>query len=124
MADDLNDRLSRRFDEEDKDDEEDEEQNGQKSQTSEKNMSSSTSQKAQNIKKEWNVSSFYLPDDLNRELTTAYKRLNLEIEQADAEIDLKKTRHYYPLVVALGLERLEEMEVTEVTEQLESQDFL
>lgn len=123
MADDLNDRLSRRFDE-DKEDEADEEQNGQKSQTSEKDMSSSTSQKAQNIKKEWNVSSFYLPDDLNRELTTAYKRLDLEIEQADAEIDLKKTRHYYPLVVALGLERLEEMEVTEVTEQLERQDFL
>ena len=123
MADDLDDRLSRRFDE-DNEDEADEEQNDQKSQTSEKAMSSKTSQKAQNVKKEWNVSSFYLPDELNRELTTAYKRLDLEIEQSDAEIDLKKTRHYYPLVVALGLERLEEMEVTEVTEQLESQDFL
>jgi hypothetical protein len=31
--------------------------------------------------------------------------------------------HFYPLIVELGLERLAGMEVTEVTERLESKDL-
>jgi len=77
------------------------------------------SQNATNIKKEWNVRSFYLSDDLDDDVTTAFKRLDLDLDGADTDIDLKKTRHFYPLLVELGLERLEEMEVTEVTERLE-----
>lgn len=30
--------------------------------------------------------------------------------------------HFYPLIVEFGLERLEDMDVTEVTERLESKD--
>jgi len=123
MTNDIDDRLSRRFD----DESEPEDQSESESQQSESDMSSSTSetsQKAQNIKKEWNVRSFYLPDDLDSQLTTTYKRLDLDLAETDADIDLKKTRHYYPLVVALGLERLESMEVTEITEHIEGMDFL
>jgi hypothetical protein len=124
MANDIDDRLSKRFGDGDDDDE-------SSSKTSQADMSSSqsetdqkaqTSQKAQNIKKEWNVRSFYLDDDLDAELTTAFKRLDFELSEAGAGVDLKKTRHFYPLLVQLGLERLEEMDVTEVTEQLESKD--
>jgi LPS O-antigen subunit length determinant protein (WzzB/FepE family) len=112
--DDIDDRLSKRFDDESDDD------NSNETDTSaQSDRNAQTSQKAQNIKKEWNVRSVYLSDDLDDELTTAFKRLDLEIDQIDTDIDLKKTRHFYPLIVELGLERLEELEVTEVTEYLE-----
>lgn len=125
MSDEIDDRLSRRFD----DDQNDE--NDTTSEDSQNDMTSvqsgvegdpQASQKAQNIKKEWNARSFYLNDDLDSDLTTAFKRLDLSLSEADADVDLKKTRHFYPLIVELGLERLEGMEATEVTEQLESED--
>lgn len=125
MSDEIDDRLSRRFD----DDQNDE--NDTTSEDSQNDMTSvqsgvegnpQASQKAQNIKKEWNARSFYLNDDLDSDLTTAFKRLDLSLSEADADVDLKKTRHFYPLIVELGLERLEGMEVTEVTEQLERED--
>lgn len=125
MSDEIDDRLSRRFDD-DQDDKNDttseEPQNDMTSVQSGGERKSQTSQKAQNIKKEWNVRSFYLNDDLDSDLTTAFKRLDLSLSEADSDVDLKKTRHFYPLIVELGLERLEEMEVTEVTERLESKD--
>jgi len=120
--DDLDDRLSKRFD---TDGDEDESMNDTKSQT---DMSSSTSQtsqnaqknkKAQNIKKEWNVRSFYLDDDLDAEVTTAFKRLDLAVSESDSDVDLKKTRHFYPLLVELGLERVEDMDIEAIVDRLE-----
>lgn len=125
MSDEIDDRLSRRFDDDQNDENETtsgESQNDMDSGQSGGERKPQTSQKAQNIKKEWNVRSFYLDDDLDSNLTTAFKRLNLSLSEADAEVNLKKTRHFYPLIVELGLERLEEMGVTEVTEQLERKD--
>jgi len=89
---------------------------------SQKEKKAQGSQKAKNVKEEWNVRSFYLSDDLDSRVSTAFKRLDLDLSEADSDIDLKKTRHYYPLLVELGLDRLEEMDVTEVTERLESKD--
>ena len=114
--DDIDDRLSKRFDDESDDDSGDE-----TDMSTQSDRNAQISQKAQNIKKEWNVRSIYLSDDLDDELTTAFKRLDLELDQLDPDIDLKKTRHFYPLIVELGLERLEELEVTEVTEYLQEE---
>lgn len=125
MSDEIDDRLSRRFDDDQNDENDttsDDSQNDMTSVQSGVERKPQASQKAQNIKKEWNVRSFYLNDDLDSDLTTAFKRLDLSLSEADADVDLKKTRHFYPLIVELGLERLEGMEVTEVTEQLESED--
>ncbi|MDL0118827.1 hypothetical protein PNQ29_03605 [Halobacterium salinarum] len=125
MSDEIDDRLSRRFDDDQDDEDEtpsEESQNDITSVQSENERKTQASQKAQNIKKEWNVRSFYLDDGLDSDLTTAFKRLDLSLSEADAEVNLKKTRHFYPLIVELGLERLEEMEVTEVTERLEGED--
>lgn len=122
MTDDLDDRLSRRF-ESDRDDStakpSEQPQNDSSSTRSGNSRNAQTSQNARNIKKEWNVRSFYLDDELDRELTTAFKRLDLSLSEADVNLNLKKTRHFYPLIVTLGLERLEEMELTDVTERLE-----
>ena len=120
MADDeLDDRLSRRFEGGESDEDPEDTQTDMSSSPSQNNNSAQKAQKAKNIKKEWNVRSFYLDDDLDDRVTTAFKRLDLNVSESEAEIDLKKTRHFYPLLVELGLERLEEMEVTEVTEKLE-----
>jgi hypothetical protein len=125
MSDEIDDRLSRRFDDDQDDENEstpEESQNDMNSGQSGAERKSQASQKAQNIKKEWNVRSFYLDDGLDSDLTTAFKRLDLSLSEADAEVNLKKTRHFYPLIVELGLERLDKMEVTEVTERLEAGD--
>lgn len=125
MSDEIDDRLSRRFDDDQDDEDEttsEESQNDMTSVQSGNERKAQASQKAQNIKKEWNVRSFYLDDGLDSDLTTAFKRLDLSLSEADAEVNLKKTRHFYPLIVELGLERLAGMDVTEVTERLEGED--
>ena len=121
MSDEIDDRLSKRFGGEKATDDQQEEPK-EMSTGSQNDSTSQTSQKPQNIKKEWNVRSIYLDDDLNNELITAFKRLDLDLSEADSDVDLKKTRHFYPLIVELGLERLESMEVTEVTERLENEE--
>ncbi|GAA0271391.1 MULTISPECIES: hypothetical protein [Halobacteriales] len=125
MSDEIDERLSRRFDDDQDDENEtisEKSQNDMNSSQSGAERKSQASQRAQNIKKEWNVRSFYLDDGLDSNLTTAFKRLDLSLSEADAEVNLKKTRHFYPLIVELGLERLAEMDVTEVTERLDDED--
>jgi hypothetical protein len=122
---DLDDRLSRRFDNdspEDTDNSESESDTDHASSKSQSGKNAQKSQKPQNVKKEWNVRSIYLDDTLESELTTLFKRLDLELSEAETDLELQKTRHFYPLIVELGLERLEEMDVTEITDQLESTD--
>ena len=138
MSDEIDDRLSKRFegsktaDEQQDDSTESSEasqksqksqinNNSQKNKKSQKSQKAQKAQKAQNVKKEWNVRSIYLDDDLDRQLLTAFKRLDLELSEAETDINLKKTRHFYPLLVELGLERLESMDLTEVTERLEEE---
>ncbi|CAM2996483.1 hypothetical protein [Halobacterium salinarum] len=121
MTNDIDDRLSRRFDD-DQGDESDTSEKSQNDMTSGQSENEMSSQKAQNIKKEWNVRSFYLDDNLDNDLSTAFKRLDLSLSEADTDVDLKKTRHFYPLIVELGLERLEEMDITEATERVEGTD--
>jgi len=122
MSDDeIDDRLSKRFgsDGDEDDSEDDTDMSSQPDRNAQNSQKSQNAKNAKNIKKEWNVRSFYLDDELDDDLTTAFKRLDLDLDGADTDINLKKTRHFYPLIVELGLERLEEMEVTEVTEHLE-----
>lgn len=122
---DLDDRLSRRFDNDSPEDTDNSESDSDSDRASSKSQSSRNSQKSQkpqNVKKEWNVRSIYLDDTLESELTTMFKRLDLELSEADTDVELQKTRHFYPLIIELGLERLEEMNVTEITEKLESTD--
>jgi hypothetical protein len=77
------------------------------------------SKRAKNVKKEWNAKSVYLPDEIERSLSRTYKKLDWQLDE-DEGISIKKTRHYYPLIVRLGLERVESMESTEIKERLEA----
>lgn len=117
-------RLSARFDNEESSDGQDSQNDREETPTSENDETSDTSMNAsnawnsKNVKKDWNATTIYLPDDLDRAMTTAYKRADLELS-AEFDHSIKKTRHYYPLLIALGMEQLESMEVNEVMEELE-----
>lgn len=120
----VRDRLSARFDDEESSDEQDSQNDRDETSTVGNEESSNTSMNegnawtSKNVKKDWNATTIYLPDDLNRTMTTGYKRTDLELS-AEFDHSIKKTRHYYPLLIALGMERLESMEVNEVMEALE-----
>ena len=76
------------------------------------------SSKTVNVKEAWTNHSVYLPDNLTDDLGRQYKYLDLELDE-EFGISIQKTRHYYPLVVKLGLERLNELESKDIKEQLE-----
>lgn len=120
----VRDRLSARFDDEESSNEQDSQNDRDENATVGNDGNSSTSMNesnawtSKNVKKDWNATTIYLPDDLNRAMTTAYKRADLELS-AEFNHSIKKTRHYYPLLIALGMEQLEGMEANEVMEVLE-----
>lgn len=74
--------------------------------------------RAKNVKESWSATSIYLPEFLDRQLTTTYKHADLAFEEEFGR-SLQKTRYYYPLLVALGMELIEEMEAQELQERIE-----
>lgn len=107
--DNVTDRVASRFETETDDD--------QQSQSSQKDQNAGNDQSVQNVKKAWNAKSVYLPDHLENDLRKGYKRLDLELD--DELSEFRKTRHFYPLVIAMGLDALQELDSDEVMEELE-----
>lgn len=91
--DDLDERLSRRFGSgvDDGTTETEDTRTNTSSPLSQSNESAQTSQNIKNIKKEWNVRSFRLNNGLDDRLTTTFNRLDLDVSESDADIDLKRT---------------------------------
>lgn len=83
-----------------------------------KNPKNEKASETVNVKREWSNHSFYLPDALADTLGRRYKYLDLELDE-EFGVSIQKTRHYYPLIVELGLERLDELEPEEVKERVE-----
>jgi hypothetical protein len=74
-----------------------------------------------NVKSDWNGKTVYLPDHLDELLNNEYDRLVYELDR-----EIKKDRHYKPLIIALALDRLEGMERDELTafmERMEDQSL-
>lgn len=67
-----------------------------------------------NIRDAWNGRTCYVPDDLATEIDRAF--LSMQNELLDGERNVKKNRHFYPVVLKLGVEALEDADV----DQLES----
>lgn len=109
-SDSVKDRFAQRFENENSNQE-------QKSKTDQTDQSSKK-EKTANIKQAWANHSFYMPEQLASELSTSYKILDLELDQ-EQNLSIQKTRHYYPLIVKLGLDRLDELDSEEVKEELE-----
>lgn len=70
---------------------------------------------AQNVKQEWDNVLMYLPNGTVRsDLNDGWSRAQLNYD-----LDIKKTRHYYPAVVLAGLDALEDMPQDEFEALLE-----
>lgn len=65
------------------------------------------------VKSEWVGMTIYLPEQLREELELVFREHSLEAKRS-ADLDLRKLRHYYPLVVALGLRAVEDTDTNEL----------
>lgn len=81
---------------------------------SQKDKNEETAWNVGKVKSAWNGNTVYLPDELDSRLDDEYDRLNYI-----CDFEILKDRHFKPLVVVFGLERIERMEAHEVREVLE-----
>lgn len=112
-GDSVKDRFARRFDDEESDPVENERRKGK-----DDREKKAKNGKTVNIKSSWTNHSVYLDDELASSLGREYKRLDLDLDE-EYGLSIQKTRHYYPLVVKLGLDRLDGLSSKEVKEELE-----
>lgn len=68
---------------------------------------------AVNVKEEWEGITIYLPKSLRDDLELAYRELSLDCKRSTGA-DVQKLRDFYPLVVALGLEQLDDTKPEDV----------
>ena len=59
----------------------------------------------------------YLPEDQRAELDFSYKELSLTYEREFGD-ELEKNRHFYPMLVQAGLERLDDLDGDAIRERL------
>jgi len=64
----------------------------------------------------------YLPEAQKQEMGLQYKILSAEYEREFGE-ELEKNRHFYPLVVQHGLDRLHGLDGSDIRELLEQLDY-
>jgi hypothetical protein len=134
-ADRLQDRLSKRFDSDERESTKQAKQDNQNKEAkqnkdtkqakktgekeSTKEAGGETAEQSQpetvDYRDEWNTRLVYLPDDLSDLLEYQYKRLDLETDW-----EVKKEQHFYPVVVAHGIEHIAEMDPEEFTAAVES----
>jgi len=72
----------------------------------------------ESIREEWSTLNVRLPDYLMRRFNSQYKRLDWELSKTGSTREFRKDRHYKPLVIALGLRAVEDMDADELEEKL------
>lgn len=116
--DDIRNRYASRFKDEDEDDRDDgaDEDNGSAGNDmrdqNEENVGSVWN--AGNVKQDWKGWTIYLPEPFLDDVRDESKLLDVRLDR-----DVKMDRHFKPLLIALGKERLESMEDEEVMEFME-----
>lgn len=70
-----------------------------------------------NVKREWENLTIYLPERLREEIELSFRELSYETMRAH-DRDLQKLRDFYPLLIVLGLESLESTELEDAFEIL------
>ena len=72
----------------------------------------------QSVKERQTGTYMYLPDAQVKDLRRVYNVIKAEYEY-EYDLPFEKNRHFYPLVVQFGLERLQEMDPATVRDRLE-----
>ena len=66
------------------------------------------------VREAWNGTTFYLPDEMRDQLDDEFRRVEYELGGEIDGTSLKKDRHFKPLVISVGLDRLQEMDAEEI----------
>lgn len=74
------------------------------------------------IREAWQPNNVRLPESIQDVFASEYKRLDYELDQADTDFAFTKDRYYKPLVVALGLDALQELEADEVADRVDEME--
>lgn len=111
MDNDLEEKFAQRFEDEQNDHTQ---KNEESDESDESEQSVGSAWNVENVKQDWTGNTVYLPDPLDEAFDDEFRRLNYE-----SGGELKKDRHYKPLVVHLGLERIAEMDGNEVLSLME-----
>jgi len=117
QSEDVKERLSRRFNAEEDGSNTANEENTMNADTAEPDQSAQSSENAWNaesVKDAWRGMTVYLPEELRDRHDDEYRRVDYELSGEVGGEQLRKDRHYKPLVIALGLERIEEMDGEEL----------
>jgi hypothetical protein len=119
--DEMSERLGQRFGDEEADksdegDKLDKSDNGDKSVKQDKQTMKAKSDKhTKDYKEAWGSKLIHLPGELMDPVDNEFDRMKYECDW-----DVKKERHYYPVVVARGIEAVQEMSGSEFTDAVES----
>ncbi|EMA31449.1 MULTISPECIES: hypothetical protein [Haloarcula] len=116
--DEMSERLGQRFGDEETDEsgESDESDNAAKEVKQDKQpMDAKPDKSAKDYKEVWGSKLIHLPDELMDPVDNEFDRMKYECDW-----DVKKERHYYPVVVAQGIEAVQEMSGSEFTVAVES----
>jgi len=70
-----------------------------------------------NIRDSWNGRTCYVPDDLATNIDRAF--LSMQSTLLDRDRSIKKNRHFYPIVLKLGIEALEETDADRIESLIE-----
>jgi len=119
--DEMSERLGQRFGDEEADksdegDKLDKSDNGNENVKQDKQTTKVKSDKpTKDYKEAWGSKLIHLPDELMDPVDNEFDRMKYECDW-----DVKKERHYYPVVVARGIEAVQEMSGSEFTDAVES----
>jgi len=116
--DEMSERLGQRFGDEeaDKSDESDKPDKSDKDVKQDKqSMNAKQDKSTKDYKDVWGSKLIHLPDELMDPVDNEFDRMKYECDW-----DVKKERHYYPVVVARGIEAVQEMSGSEFTAAVES----
>jgi predicted DNA binding protein len=87
------------------------------SKTKKSSKTKGTSETKTNIKEEWNGRTIYIPDGILDDLEDTYLESQLKLRKAGQD-ELKKNRHFYPLLVQFGLEALSDADSDDIQARL------
>ncbi|NHN50019.1 hypothetical protein G9464_20840 [Halostella sp. JP-L12] len=129
MTDDRAQRMRRRRQESEQSEPDREDQQSEPSQTSQPSEQAEQSEQSepdetdeQSVKDEHEGVYVYLPPGQKKELGLVFNSVKATYERA-FEDGFEKNRHYYPLVIEYGLERVDEADADELAEMLEELDY-
>jgi hypothetical protein len=74
------------------------------------------------IRESWQPNSVRLPDSIQDVFASEYKRLDWQLDQVETEFAFTKDRYYKPLVVALGLDALRDLDGEEIADRIEAME--